>query len=118
MTGSGTWSMITAGRDALTCAIDTNGRAWCWGRDLDGELGRGTVGGNSSSPVPVASELTFTFISAESGACAIAQGGTAYCWGDNTFGELGIGSADQSDHPTPTAVPGIILATTNSRGNP
>lgn len=107
VTGSGTWSMISAGRDALTCAIDTNGRAWCWGRDLDGELGRGTVGGNSSSPVPIASELTFTFISAESGACAIAQGGTAYCWGDNTFGELGIGSADQADHPTPTAVPGM-----------
>ena len=37
-----------------TCAIATNGQAYCWGRNADGELGNGTTGSDVLVPTLVA----------------------------------------------------------------
>jgi alpha-tubulin suppressor-like RCC1 family protein len=37
-----------------TCALDTNDKAYCWGKNLWGQLGNGTDGVGSRSLIPVA----------------------------------------------------------------
>jgi alpha-tubulin suppressor-like RCC1 family protein len=42
------WATIDAGGYRHTCAIRTNGTAWCWGSNLYGQLGDGTTTDRSS----------------------------------------------------------------------
>lgn len=83
-----TWSRV-AGADCgpvvsagyyHTCAV-INGRPWCWGSNIYGQLGDGTTT-DSSVPVAVQGLSTgVTAVSAGSGkTCAIANE-AVYCWG-------------------------------------
>jgi alpha-tubulin suppressor-like RCC1 family protein len=72
-----------------TCALATDGRPWCWGRDIlpPGE------GGSSLSAVPVAIEHSPSFVSLITGtwaACGLTSSGTLHCWGINAYGEMGL----------------------------
>ncbi len=82
-----------------TCALDTEGRAYCWGSDEYGQLGVGSRAG-SAAPVAVVGGHTFQFLS--SGAthtCGLAEG-IAYCWGGNWHGQIGDGTlAGDSETP-------------------
>lgn len=88
---------------SFTCAIERGaGRLHCWGRNLDGELGDGTLA-NRSTPVPVASaDPSFaarSFVelrSLVSGACARDSTGDVWCWGRNTAGEVGNGTTTRA----------------------
>jgi len=71
-----------------TCALATDGRPWCWGRDIlpPGE------GGSSLSAAPVAIEHSPAFGSLITGtwaACGLTSSGTLHCWGINAYGEMG-----------------------------
>jgi alpha-tubulin suppressor-like RCC1 family protein len=109
---------ITAGYRS-TCALDTAGAAYCWGRDVDGELGNGTTAVVFSSvPVRVrAGRLpagqTLTAITAGLYfACALDRAGAAYCWGDNSFGEFGNGASINSSVPVPVDASGALAGKT------
>ncbi len=83
---SGAWAMITAGGlgAAHTCALDTNGRAFCWGTGGVGQLGDGVKDAfhRSLLPAPVAGGRQYTSISAGAKhTCALTPAGEAYCWG-------------------------------------
>jgi alpha-tubulin suppressor-like RCC1 family protein len=99
-----------------TCAVATNGDAYCWGSNSFGQLGRDTVtnscAGNalnsyrcSNSPILVSGALTFTQVTAGlEHSCGVTPSGSAYCWGRNHAGELGndsvtavCGNTTQSD---------------------
>ncbi len=105
-----TVTQITADSGYNACALGSNGLAYCWGRNSDGQLGNNTV---TSSSVPVAvstagvlSGLTLTQISVGNVfACALGSAGAAYCWGYNASGQLGNGSAASS------SVPAAVTAT-------
>jgi len=77
---------------AHTCAV-ANGKAFCWGRNTQGELGNKSQM-LSTTPVAVNTDLGMTgevvtaITSGSQHTCAVA-GGKAYCWGRNTEGELG-----------------------------
>jgi hypothetical protein len=77
---------------AHVCAIGTDGRAYCWGRNAFAQLGDGTQT-SRSAPVAATTSLTFGAIAAGGEhTCAIATSGDAYCWGDNDHGQLGTGT--------------------------
>ena len=84
------------------CALSTTRQAYCWGRDVEGQLGdRRRV--NSTTPIPVTGNLTFSSITAgRKHTCGIAAG-KVYCWGDNLLGQLGNGSLGSSSD-TPIAI--------------
>jgi hypothetical protein len=89
--GGMTFVAISTG-DYSSCGIDLTGQAWCWGRDIRGNLGNIAVYSlTSTSPVAVQqSGQVFVKISAGySHTCALEADGTAWCWGDNAQGASG-----------------------------
>lgn len=75
-----------------TCAIRTNGRLWCWGRNTYGQLGIDSVDSDQHPlPVPVGPRADdWSEVSANvDHTCAIRRDRTLWCWGDNSNGELG-----------------------------
>jgi alpha-tubulin suppressor-like RCC1 family protein len=88
----------------FTCGLTTGNRAYCWGYNVQSQLGDGTAI-ERHRPVPVAGTLRFRGISA--GAivgCGVTTDFRAYCWGANDFGELGDGT--NKYRSTPVAVAG------------
>ncbi len=121
-----------------TCALDTDGKAFCWGNGWFGELGIGDVsavalaragsptpagpcsvsgcylGLSYPTPQPVAGGHTFTALSGDHGTtCAVGRDGQSYCWGNGSS----LGNPPQLCHdmkcvPAPVAfLPGIQVKT-------
>jgi alpha-tubulin suppressor-like RCC1 family protein len=107
-----TVTQISVGK-YLTCALTSDGMAYCWGSNSNGSLGDGT---NTDSDVPVAvntsgvlSGKTITEISAGDGhACALTSDGMAYCWGWNNWGQLGNGNGTNSNVPVAVDMSGAL----------
>jgi alpha-tubulin suppressor-like RCC1 family protein len=94
---------ISAGQNH-TCGLTTDGAAYCWGLNFDGQLGDGTASARYG-PVAVAGGLAFQAISTGySHTCGLTTGGAAYCWGWNPYGQLGDGTT--SDRASPVSVAG------------
>ncbi|MCB9604579.1 MAG: hypothetical protein H6720_30030 [Sandaracinus sp.] len=75
------------------CGLSVSGTAFCLGTNTRGELGSGSTGPNSSTPVRVAGGHTFTELAVGRGfACGLRADQRMLCWGDNTFGQIGVGS--------------------------
>jgi alpha-tubulin suppressor-like RCC1 family protein len=88
-----------------TCALLAIGTVRCWGANIAGELGIGSVGGNQVNPaVAVSGFSTAVAITAGgSTTCALLANGTVRCWGANGSGQLGIG-ASGANQATPVTV--------------
>jgi alpha-tubulin suppressor-like RCC1 family protein len=94
-------STITAG-ESDSCGLDATGRAYCWGGNLQGQLGDGTTT-DRSTPVAVSTAQTFSAIAAGSGyTVALTSTGNAFAWGNNGAGQLGDGTT--TSRSTPVAV--------------
>jgi len=91
-----------------TCALDTAGAAWCWGRGAEGRLGTGTL---DDRPTPTAvvmpTNRSFTAITCgNEHTCAIDDLGNGWCWGVGTNGRLGTGAFSSQLAPAAVTMPG------------
>lgn len=90
---------------AHTCTVTTDGAAYCWGSNSNGQLGDNSTT-NRDLPVRVHGEndqgnlADVESISAgNQQSCAINGDGAAYCWGEGWDGELGDGLDSYSYTP-------------------
>lgn len=104
--GGRTFATISAGY-WHTCALDTSGKAWCWGWDFWGPVGDGAANRTPKyAPVAVAGGHTFATVSADWHTCALDTTAKAWCWGPDGYGQVGDGAADQTPKHVPAAVSG------------
>jgi alpha-tubulin suppressor-like RCC1 family protein len=97
------WSQVTVGAQH-TCALASNGHAYCWGYAVWGQLGTGTTPINLPRPTRVSGGLQFAQISAGfHHTCAVTTENKAYCWGENIGGVLGDGTTTNRPAPVPVA---------------
>jgi hypothetical protein len=93
----------------FACATTGQNASYCWGGDVDGELGDGEqyAPRDDPSPGPVAGGIAFREISAGwDHSCGLDLAGHAYCWGDEAAGELGNDGTFVSVATVPQAVQG------------
>jgi alpha-tubulin suppressor-like RCC1 family protein len=83
-----------------TCAV-VDGRAWCWGNDRRGQLGREECSASCPRPGPVAglSSGVRDVAMGKDHSCALLEDGTMRCWGDNEDGQLGDGTLVRRNTP-------------------
>jgi alpha-tubulin suppressor-like RCC1 family protein len=90
-----------------SCALATDGRAYCWGPDLHGEVGDGAPAEPRHAPVPVAAPAGTTFQRISAGlayTCGVTSRGQVYCWGVDRWNVLGHGGRVSGDQPAPLEV--------------
>ncbi len=109
------WNAVST--DLHSCALRSNGRAYCWGEGAVGELGNGSTA-NRTSPTEVSGSYT-DWTEIQSGgyhSCGIRNGGELYCWGDNTHGTIGNGVTGGT-YSTPQLVAGGYTDWAHVHGN-
>jgi alpha-tubulin suppressor-like RCC1 family protein len=84
-----------------TCARKLDGSVWCWGRNGEGSLGDGTIGGQpcpngqcKPTPVTVSGIGDASAIAAGIAHACAARPDGVWCWGANSQGQLGDGTRD------------------------
>jgi alpha-tubulin suppressor-like RCC1 family protein len=122
---------IDAGR-LHSCAVAVGGGAWCWGRNVAGQVGNGSSSFDpASTDTPVAvvppsgstTPVIFANVSAaRDGSCGLASNGAAWCWGPGGLGELGNGATAPDDcggpcSTRPVAVSGSHVFSIVSNGS-
>lgn len=93
---------------AHTCGLTSDGSAWCWGNNANGQLGDGSL---TSRHAPIAVATTVKFASISAGfdhTCALASGGAAWCWGANSRGQLGDSTRTRRSVPVPVRQPDAL----------
>ncbi len=87
-----------------SCGV-RSGAVLCWGNNLDGQLGIGSV---EFPEAPVATGLTNGAYVVTGGAhsCALRTDGKVSCWGRNWDGQLGLGTT-VSREQRPVEIPGL-----------
>ena len=106
--GSRSYAQVAAGF-VHTCALATNGSAFCWGSNEYSQLGSSISGDScggrpcSKSPIEVRGGHTFTFLAAGwVHNCGIASDARTFCWGGGAMdgrGYLGDGALSKTETP-------------------
>jgi alpha-tubulin suppressor-like RCC1 family protein len=110
------FTSLTAGLGKHSCALTSQGAAYCWGENAFGALGNGSDE-TRTAPVAVGGGLNFIRLTAGGyigHTCGVAVSGAAYCWGENSVGQVGDGST--LDRLGPTSVSGGLTFTSIDAG--
>jgi alpha-tubulin suppressor-like RCC1 family protein len=109
-------------------ALLANGQFYDWGYNAAGQVGDGTMGTGTSSPVPVQVKLPdpSPVTQVAEGGSAAANGqtlvmladGALYAWGSDTYSQLGDGGTAAQDAPVRIFAPaGVTYVALASGGN-
>jgi alpha-tubulin suppressor-like RCC1 family protein len=87
------------------CVITKLNKTFCWGSNVNGEMGIGVVGGKYDTPTLLTSHSSPDnyFVSISLGfyyACGVTNSQNIYCWGRNSRGQLGDNSLVDKSIPT------------------
>jgi alpha-tubulin suppressor-like RCC1 family protein len=102
---AGFTSTITAlaAGDQHSLALDSDGLAWAWGRNDEGELGLGSTGGTHTAPAPIVRPAGLGKVvglaAGKQHSLAWMDDGRAWSWGANGAGQLGVSAGEQSATP-------------------
>ncbi len=104
--GASDWASFEAGR-LHVCAIKTNGKGYCWGRNTSSQLGDGTKDNNADgnadnelSPVEIAGGRTWLALSGgNEHSCGVTTNHEIFCWGLNSSYQLGDGTTTERQAP-------------------
>jgi alpha-tubulin suppressor-like RCC1 family protein len=96
---SGVVAVAGGGEDGY--AVEKNGTVWAWGVGSSGQLGNGTLEGESDVPVEVHGLSGAVKVAGGgSGGFAVEKNGTVWAWGAGSSGQLGNGTlVGESDVP-------------------
>ncbi len=89
---------IEGGRDN-TCALDNLGQVFCWGDNIDGQIGDGTT---TDRPLPTLVPLAAPADALTLGndfACALLNTDQVFCWGEGSDYQLGYGDLIDAESP-------------------
>lgn len=82
------WISVAAGQ-FHTCATRMDGSLYCWGRNVEGQLGNGMPASGKIAPQLVGTGYKGPLGLGVNHTCAIQQNGSLQCWGRNSNGQLG-----------------------------
>lgn len=91
----------------FTCARLVDNSVWCWGSNIDGQIGTGSVSALELTPRRVEGLPTnVSRISAGYDHVCVIAGTDLWCWGGNLYGQIGAGdfSPPAELHLTPELV--------------
>lgn len=92
-----------------TCAIYA-GAAYCWGENVDGQLGLGDAVARSI-PTRLAGDRVWRHLAlGEAHTCGLDDLGAVYCWGRNDRGQLGVGDRQARNLPERVTLPNRVMA--------
>ena len=108
------FNQISAGKEGFSIGVASDGNAYVWGDNENGQLGQGSASSTPQKtpvkvPLPdgVASGFTYTQVAAgDSHVVAIGSDQIVYAWGSNYYGQLGNGGQDTQNHSKPQPVKG------------
>ena len=96
-----------------TCAVNEDGRTFCWGKGSEDQLGDNKTKTYSSAPVQVVGVKGTGFLigvkqvsAGNYHTCAVKTDETIFCWGEGRSGQLGNNDTTQGS-PTPVQVLGV-----------
>jgi len=88
-----------------TCALDDQGRIWCWGRNVEGQLGTSDTAPREA-PTRIGDDTDWVEVRVgRFTTCARKTDGTLWCTGQNGSGELGLGDRRRRDRLTLVPLP-------------
>ena len=100
------WKQVFSGRE-YTAAIKTDGTLWCWGKNINGQLGDSTIVSKSSPVQTIAFGTNWKQASCGyAHIAAIKTDGTLWCWGYNAIGQLGDNTTTNRSSPVQTSAYG------------
>jgi RHS repeat-associated protein len=114
---SGVTSIAPTGGSLFALARTSDGKAYAWGGNAEGELGNGSADANAH-PTPAAignlSSVTAVVAGGKHG-MALKSDGTVWTWGYNSYGELGNNGAPTNSN-VPVAAAGLSGAVSIAAG--
>ncbi|MBN2722974.1 MAG: hypothetical protein JXR95_02770 [Deltaproteobacteria bacterium] len=94
-----------------SCALNSSGSAWCWGRNTYGQVGNGEFGSDIDNPESVDNGIAYSWIKGggELHTCGVDTAGKLWCWGGNTYGNLGDGTTTPAYSPTEVDIENVLF---------